>query len=84
MNAARARPALAMAMWGLFGLGWLIVLVSTFLINHFELFGLQQAWVYMKEWAPYLQAKSMKSMTAWVSAKVYVDAAKSYLTECHA
>ncbi len=37
-------PVGAAILWGLFGLGWAIVLVSTFLINHFELFGLQQAW----------------------------------------
>ena len=37
-------PLLAGLLWALFALGWLIVLTSTFLINHFELFGLQQAW----------------------------------------
>lgn len=35
-------------LWALFALGWGIVLISTFLLNHFELFGLQQAWLHLR------------------------------------
>ena len=35
-------------LWGLAGCGWLIVVVSTFLIDHFELFGLRQAWTWLR------------------------------------
>jgi protein-S-isoprenylcysteine O-methyltransferase Ste14 len=40
--------ALDLPLWVAFFAGWGIVLVSTFLLNHFELFGLQQAWLHMR------------------------------------
>jgi protein-S-isoprenylcysteine O-methyltransferase Ste14 len=49
-------------LYGLFGMGWMIVLLSTFLINHFDLFGLRQVWLYFRgrEYTP------LKFDTPWL------------------
>ena len=39
-------PSGATVLWALFWIGWAIVLVSTFLINHFDLFGSQQIYAH--------------------------------------
>ena len=40
-------PAGRFVLRSLFAFGWGLVLVSTFLINHFDLFGLRQVWLYL-------------------------------------
>ena len=45
IRAPLVRDVLALLFW----VGWATVLVSTFLINHFELFGLQQAWMHLRQ-----------------------------------
>ncbi|HKO57926.1 MAG TPA: isoprenylcysteine carboxylmethyltransferase family protein [Thermoanaerobaculia bacterium] len=49
-------PAGRLALRILFGFGFALVLVATFLINHFDLFGLRQVWLFLRG-KPYTQLK---------------------------
>jgi protein-S-isoprenylcysteine O-methyltransferase Ste14 len=66
-----ANPTAQMILWALFLAGWGIVLLSTFLINHFELFGLQQAWLYLqgREAAPHVFRQPL--LYKWVRHPLY-------------
>lgn len=46
--------------------GWALVLYATFLINHFDLFGLRQVWLYYKQ-IPYTQVRFKETVAyQWV------------------
>ncbi len=41
-------PVLQIALWGLFAFGWLLVPVVTLMLNHFDLVGTRQVWLYLR------------------------------------
>lgn len=49
-----ASPLAAGSVTGIFWLGWLVLLLATFMVNHFDLFGLRQVYLRMRglEYSP--------------------------------
>jgi len=64
-------PIGAGILWALFFAGWGIVLVSTFLLNHFELFGLQQAWLHLRGRQPEPHQLKQPMFYKWVAHPLY-------------
>lgn len=56
----------------LFWVGWAILLLSTFLIDHFELFGLEQVWAYVKGREFHRPAFKAPLLYQWVRHPIYL------------
>jgi methanethiol S-methyltransferase len=65
-------PVAVGAMYAAFAYGWGLVLVTTFLINHFDLFGLRQVWLFLRN-KPYTRlAFAQPGIYNWVRHPLYV------------
>jgi protein-S-isoprenylcysteine O-methyltransferase Ste14 len=52
--------------WTLYLTGWAVVFFSSFVIDHFELFGLRQVWFYLRGWDYASAPFSERSLYRWV------------------
>ena len=66
-----ASPSIALILQAIFWIGWSIVLVSTFLINHFELFGLQQVYARLRGKPLPAPTFKMPAIYKWVRHPIY-------------
>lgn len=65
-------------LWGLFAAGWLLVFVVSLMIDHFDLFGTRQVWLYLhgREYAP-LEFR-VPGLYQWVRHPLYIGWALAF------
>jgi len=71
------------AIWVLFAIGWAVLFISTWLINHFELFGLLQAWRHGREVPASAPALREPLFYKWVRHPLYLGFAIAFWATPH-
>ena len=65
-------PVPASVLYAIFALGWGVLLAATFLINHFELFGLAQVWRFLRGVEPAPVKFRTPGLYRWVRHPIYL------------
>jgi methanethiol S-methyltransferase len=66
------QPVMRAALWGLFAVGWLLVPAVSLMINHFDLFGIRQAWLNLKGQAYEALPFRVPLLYKWVRHPLYI------------
>lgn len=72
------QPLARTLLWGLFAAGWLLVPVTSLMIDHFDLFGSRQVWLYLRG-REYTQSEfRVPGLYRWVRHPLYVGWALAF------
>jgi protein-S-isoprenylcysteine O-methyltransferase Ste14 len=66
------QPVMRAALWGFFGVGWLLVPAVSLMINHFDLFGIRQVWLHLKGQAYEDLPFRVPLLYKWVRHPLYI------------
>jgi protein-S-isoprenylcysteine O-methyltransferase Ste14 len=66
------QPVMRAALWGLFAVGWLLVPAVSFMLYHFDLFGIRQAWLHLKGQAYEALPFRVPLLYKWVRHPLYI------------
>jgi protein-S-isoprenylcysteine O-methyltransferase Ste14 len=65
-------PVASAVMYGLYALGWLVLFYATFLVDHFDLFGLRQIWFHLRG-REYVSPKfTTRQAYQWIRHPIYL------------
>src|SRR5262249_6010080 len=66
------QPLARMLLWGLFAAGWLLVPLTSLMIDHFDLFGTRQVWFYLQGREYVASEFRVPGLYKWVRHPLYV------------